>query len=428
MQTQIDIFLFKLETIASSLGRYPKFVCDSRQVEYGSVFVALKGQNTDGHNFVETALNQGASLCIVSENFELNHDHLFKVFDVLEFIKHVSQLKLKRYKPITIGITGSCGKTTTKYYLSKLLEEKFSVFSSFGNFNSQIGLPLTLLSLESHHEVAVIEMGMSQHGDITQLCQFAPLDYAVITSIGLAHAENFEDKDIGIARAKGEILYNHPLAFFNERTDHYQPFNNYNRKIIVHTSGIKDAVEGCSFFIDDRWIGPVKLQIDARHLLENLHLAWAVCKELGLTDNQWINAASKLTAEKGRLNIVKKNQVTFIDDSYNASPSSMKAAIMYLKEQHGTRKIALIGAMRELGSISESEHLALYEDLKSDIDYIFFIGEETLNLQKKLQDYSEYKQSIKELADDLKIFLKNDDVVLIKGSNSTKLHTLLDML
>lgn len=428
MQTQIDIFLSKIEQIAKSLGHYPKFICDSRKVEQGSVFVALKGQNTDGHNFVKAALNQGASLCIVSENFELDHEYLFKVFDVLEFIKQVSQFKLKQYKPKTIGITGSCGKTSTKYYLSKLLEEKFSVYSSFGNFNSQIGLPLALLSLEPHHEVAVIEMGMSHHGDITKLCQFAPLDYAIITSIGLAHAENFEDKDIGIARAKGEILYNHPLAFFNERTDNYQPFHNYDRKIIVDTSGIKEVPEGFSFFVNDEWIGPVKLQIDAKHLLENLHLAWALCKKLGLTDRQLINASSKLTAEKGRLCIVKKNQMTFIDDSYNASPSSMKAAISYLKKQNGARKIALIGAMRELGTISESEHLALYEDLKSDIDYIFFIGEETLDLQKKLQENSEYKQSVEELAKDLEFFLKNDDVVLIKGSHSTKLHTLLDML
>lgn len=428
MQTQIDIFLLKLEGIAKSLGRYPKFVCDSRKVEYGSVFVALKGQNTDGHNFVNTALNQGASLCIVSENFELNHDHLFKVFDVLEFIKQVSKFKLEHYKPKTIGITGSCGKTSTKYYLSKLLEEKFSVYSSFGNFNSQIGLPLALLSLEPHHEVAVIEMGMSHHGDITKLCQFAPLDYAIITSIGLAHAENFDDKDLGIARAKAEILYNNPLAFFNERTNNYYPFHSYDRKIIVNTSGIKETTEGCSFFINNQWLDPVKLQIDARHLLENLHLAWALCKELGLTDKQLISGSGKLTAEKGRLCIVKKNQMTFIDDSYNASPTSMKAAISYLKKQSGARKIALIGAMRELGAISESEHLALYEDLKTDIDYIFFIGEETLHLQKKLQDNSEYKTSLEELVDDLKIFLKNDDVVLIKGSHSTKLYTLLDML
>lgn len=428
MQTQIENFLNKLQVLAVELGYYPKFSCDSRLVEKGSVFIALKGSFTDGHYFIDEVMAKGASFCLVSSNYEKNEPYLFKVDDVLTFVKQVASYKIQLYKPITIGITGSCGKTSTKYYLAHLLEEKFRVFASCGNFNSQIGLPLALLSLEQKYQVAVLEMGMSHRGDITKLCTLFPLDYAIITSIGLAHAENFEDKDIGIACAKGEILLNHPKAFYNQRTDDYLPFKDYDHKTVIHTSGISLFDQQTCFLINNQSVGPCYLHIDAPHLLENLHLAIACAKELGVTNEAIIKAAQELRAEKGRLAIVKKNQITFIDDSYNASPSSMKAAITYLKQQQGQRKIALIGAMRELGSITNQEHLNLYHDLKEGIDYIFFVGDETRALHQKLDKSSRFINSIDELVLCLKTFLTPHDVVLIKGSHSTHLHTVLDKL
>jgi UDP-N-acetylmuramoyl-tripeptide--D-alanyl-D-alanine ligase len=284
------------------------------------------------------------------------------------------------------------------------------------------------MSLEKKHEVAVIEMGMSHQGDITKLCKVSPLNYAIITSIGLAHAENFEDKDLGIARAKGEILFDHPKAFFNERTERYLPFKDYDHKVIVQTEGIKETKKGIYFLSDQEWIGPCKLQIDAPHLIENLHLAIALSRCIGLSHNDILNASQDLKPEKGRLDVIEKNQITFIDDSYNASPTSMKAAISYLKKQKAQRKIALIGAMRELGDITQKEHLDLHDDLKDGIDFVFFIGSETYELHQKMPMNSKYINGIDELTSDLKTFLNQGDVVLIKGSHSTNLHTLLDKL
>lgn len=428
MQTQIKDFLNKLQALALELGYYPKMSCDSRLIDKGSVFIALKGAHTDGHFFIDEVIAKGAKLCLVSSSYEKNHEYFFKVDDVLSFVKQVASYKIALYKPLTIGVTGSCGKTSTKYYLAHLLKQKFEVFASFGNFNSQVGLPLALLSLEQKHQVAVLEMGMSHRGDITKLCALVPLDYAIVTSIGLAHAENFEDKDLGIACAKGEILLNHPKAFYNQRTNDYLPFKNYDNKSVIDTSGVHISHEEISFLINNQLIGPCYLQIDAPHLLENLHLAIACAKELGVSDDALIKAAQELTSEKGRLAIVKKNQITFIDDSYNASPSSMKAAIAYLKKQQGQRKIALIGAMRELGDITAKEHLNLYDDLKEGIDHIFFVGEETKELHRKLDKCSSFINTLDELVMCLKTFLNHDDVVLIKGSHSTNLYTLVDRL
>lgn len=428
MQTQIDDFLDRVHSLAQNLGYYPRFVCDSRQIQKGFVFVAFKGEHTDGHYFAQEAIDKGASFCLVEDSYSLEGAHFFKVQDVLEFIKQVVSYKIIKYRPITIGITGSCGKTSTKYYLSKILEKKFDVFATFGNFNSQIGLPLALLSLEKKHQVAVIEMGMSHLGDITKLCEFIPLDYAIITSIGLAHAENFEDQDIGIARAKGEILSNQPKAFFNEKTNQYLPFSLYQNKVVLETANIEKTEKGVSFLVSNEFIGPCRLHIDADHLIQNLHLAIGLAYELGLTNQEIINATKELKAEKGRLEIVRKKGVFFIDDSYNASPSSMKSAITYLKQQTGKRKIALIGAMRELGSISEKQHLALYDDLKEGIDYVFFIGEETWPIYEKLKHKSQFAKNLDQLIDWVEKFLNHDDVVLIKGSHSTRLYTVLDSL
>lgn len=428
MQTQIVKFLEKIDEIAKKQGFYPRFVCDSRQIQKGYVFVALKGERTDGHLFVDDALLKGASLCLIEENCDKQGSCLFKVLDVLEFIKQLAIFKVSAFKPKIIGITGSCGKTSTKNFLKTILEAKFSVFATFGNFNSQIGVPLSLLSLQKHHQIAIIEMGMSHKGDIEKLCQFVRLDYAIISSIGLAHAENFADKDLGIAKAKGEILLHQPKAFYNEKTAGYEPFSSYVNKHVTMNGGIYIREKGVEFFLNNQWMGPFDLVVDARHLLENIHLALALAFELGMTQQELIAASKAIQTEKGRLHIFKKDQITFIDDSYNASPTSMKAAINYLKQYQGQRKIALIGAMRELGDISEKEHLALQDYLDDGVDYIYFIGDETLCLHEKMKDKSLFLDNLQDLIQHLKCFLKTDDVVLIKGSHSTNLHTLLGML
>ena len=184
-------------------GLEPRFICDSREVLPGDIFVALKGERVDGHEFVDQALAKGAFLALVKQG---QGEGRFVCHDPLEFINKLAQRNLKVYQPKVVGITGSCGKTTTKKFLDEVLNTSFGVFSTPGNYNSQIGLPLALCSLRPQHKIAILEMGMSCAGDIAKLMSWIKVDLAIITSIGLSHAENFKDLDQGIAKAKAVLI------------------------------------------------------------------------------------------------------------------------------------------------------------------------------------------------------------------------------
>jgi UDP-N-acetylmuramoyl-tripeptide--D-alanyl-D-alanine ligase len=330
--------------------------------------------------------------------------------------------------PKTIGITGSCGKTTTKRFLETILSEQGPVFATFGNFNSQIGIPLALCSLHEMQKTAIIEMGMSHAGDIKKLVDWIYLDFAIITSIGLSHAENFVDKDHGIAKAKAEILTHNPLGFFNEKTNLYQPFQTIACKQILKTTEISVSDQGVSFKIFDEVKGPFKTNIQASHLLENLHLALACSYKLGLCNEKIQAALLKLDVEPQRMQELKKQNIDFIDDSYNASPSSMREAVYYLKSKKAKRKIAVIGAMKELGLLSLKEHDHLGDLLIQDVDFVYLLGDETAIISEKIPQRSKHFSKLDDLKTDLESFLQEGDLVLVKGSHSTHLHTLVNSI
>jgi UDP-N-acetylmuramoyl-tripeptide--D-alanyl-D-alanine ligase len=413
-----------IETLCKKLeGLEPRFICDSRQIVPGDVFVALKGERVDGHEFVEQALDKGAVLALVKEGEGKGR---FVCHDPFEFIQKLAQRNLETYQPKIIGITGSCGKTTTKRFLQEVLNTSFSVFATPGNFNSQIGLPLALCSLKPEHEIAILEMGMSRAGDIAKLTSWIKVDIALITSIGLSHAENFKDLDQGIARAKAEILNNHPIAFFNERTEKYPPFQKAYRKHVLQTDEIKKCEMGYLFKMGHEWKGPFAIQLQVPCLLENMHLVLACAYFLGMSDEAVALALGKLTPEKQRLSHHRIQGIDFIDDSYNASPSSMKEAISYLKSCSGERKIAVLGSMKELGEVCEKEHLALVDPLSSQIDHVLCLGKEMKPVAEMLGPKASFFSTLLDLQRALKTGLRSGDRVLIKGSHSTGLHALLD--
>lgn len=426
MKQNLNHYFQTLSSLQLDLDKI-RYVADSRLVQKGDVFVALKGENTDGHFFVNQAFEKGASLAIVKSDYSQISEKIFRVEDPYAFLRELASYKLKTYKPTTIGITGSCGKTTTKHFLEAILKAKFSVFSTPGNYNSQIGLPLALASLKKDQNIAVLEMGMSHMGDILKLREWIDLDYAIVTSIGLAHAENFHDQDIGISKAKAEILKGNPKAFFNQKTAEYEVFQAASNYKILSTKEINIDQNGVSFCVDQKWLGPFKTTIDAPYLLENLHLAIALAISLGMTQEEIQKGLSYILPFEKRLSTKKIQNIEFIDDSYNASPTSMRGAITYLKQKNAKRKIAIIGSMRELGVVSLREHLQLASDLKEGIDLVICIGEETKPIVEALKEKAFFMQNLSDIIACLDSELKEGDLVLIKGSHSTKLYELFEL-
>jgi len=407
-----------------------EFLADSRKIKQGDVFVALEGEKTDGHLFINQALDQGAALVLASKKQGIESEKIFYSENPLKLLKMVCEEFFKKHKPIIIGITGSCGKTSTKAILYHLLKHSFPTFVTKGNANSQIGLPLALMDLKPQHKLAVLEIGMSHKGEILRQVDWIPLNFAIITSIGLSHVENFTDGIYGIAKAKGEILEKNPdvLAFYNDHTNEFEPFKSYPKKQILLKEDIWVEGQNVFFHIKGKSLGPYPISHLPIHMLENLHLALACAIHLGASEENLYDAICEIKGEDKRLEVKKINQMIFVDDSYNASPSSMEGAINYIKKLHSKRKLAVIGSMKELGEFSKNAHIKLAHQLNTSCDKVYCIGEETLDFEPVLKDKMLHFKVLDELKNKLLSELENEDLVLIKGSHSTGLFELFEMI
>jgi len=422
MNTAIAHFFQQLRRLGL---KNPRFVCDSRILEPGDIFVALKGERTDGHIFIPEVLQRGASLVIATSGED---PRIYCVKDPLEWIRACALEKLQAIRPLIIGVTGSYGKTTTKDFLAELLKSSMKVFVTPGNANSQVGLPLALMNLEMTDKVAILEMGMSQKGEIEKLVSWIHPDIALITSIGLSHVANFSEGIQGIAEAKGEILRGCKSAFFNQKTDVYEPFRSFKGKKLICTQDRWRAPNGVYFKVGKEQVGPLQPSIEAEYLLENLHLAIACALSLGVTETQIASAVKSLKMEKHRLHQTLHQGILFIDDSYNASPDTMKGAIEYLKIQQASRKIAVIGSMLELGVHAKEAHRQVGEWLKEGVDQVYCIGPETDVIAQICADKAQHFVSLPELIEQLHGSLKAGDCVLFKASRSIGLDRVVTRL
>lgn len=407
-----------------------EFLADSRKIKKGDVFVALVGEKTDGHFFINDALLKGASLVIAQKKQEGFSDKIFYTADPIGLIKKVCMRRIKEYHPLLIGITGSCGKTSTKAILYQLLKKAFPVFVTKGNANSQIGLPLALMDLRQEHQIAILEIGMSQQHEILKQVEWIPLEMAIITSIGLSHVENFKDGIVGIAKAKGEILAKNKSvqAFFNDDTLQYEPFLSYLFKNVYPKKDILIENDRVLFNIDQNTYGPYPIGHFSQHMLENLHLALACALKIGVDPSLLKEAILELKGEEKRLEIKTIENITFIDDSYNASPSSMQGALHFIQKQQAKRKIACIGSMKELGEFSKQKHQELAVFLNEVCHRVFCIGKETLDFKPILQDKMAYFEDLETLKKAVVEEMQPEDLVLLKGSHSTGLFQLFEMI
>jgi UDP-N-acetylmuramoyl-tripeptide--D-alanyl-D-alanine ligase len=396
------------------------FATDSRLVTPGFVFFALKGERVDGHDFLEDIASKGAICAIVSKTFtkQIPGLYLIRVDDVLQALHKLATWKLSQEKfKACIGITGSVGKTTTKEYVATLLEGAFQVRKTPGNANSQVGVPLSILNLEEGGEVFVVEMGMSGKGNIAKLVDLVPPDLVVVTKIALAHALFFPGGIEEIAEAKAEIL-SHPhtkKAFINEQAQQFKAFQ---------------KEKGPEKVFYDRSNTEIQIPFEETHLAENFLAAALVAREMGMSLELIAEQSKKLNAFDRRFEKIEKEGVLYINDSYNANPESVKAALHNLpKPQEGKKTVAVLGEMRELGPFSRKAHQEIGKIASEKADLLLCLAGDCSYMAEEFSlsgKPAHFFHSLKDLQKVLHSHIEKGDVVLVKASKSLKMWEVLE--
>lgn len=406
---------------------------DSRQAGEGALFVAIRGENFDGHDFVAEALNQGAELAMV-ERLVPNApaDRQLVVDDTLDAFGKIGAYNRSRFKGTVIGLTGSAGKTTTKEEIKFALSGFGSVYATAGNHNNHIGVPMSLCEMDMDADYAVIEMGMSAKGEISRLTSYVKPDLALVTNVYPMHIEFFDSFE-GIAEAKAEIfegLKQGGIAVINEDT---------NFADILEKRAREHGARVIKFGRQNHYQGKLELEQDGEAQLYNAWATLAVVEALGLDTDKAAAALKDFGALPGRgksyrLKLPAGGCFTLIDDSYSGQPEAMKIAIDGLSRMRCEgRKIAVLGKMAELGDTSEARHKEIGEHLAAAaVEVVVGVCPEMKTMLAELrQDQEQYYFDDKEgLADFLvNNLLQNNDILLIKGARySSKLYQVTEIL
>jgi UDP-N-acetylmuramoyl-tripeptide--D-alanyl-D-alanine ligase len=439
--------LFERKTIeeaAHSLGvpydgvdaAFKRVCTDSRTVQPGDFFVALAGPNFDGHDYVESAFDKGAVVAMVSHKLPLKIPQLV-VSNTLHGLGDLARAYRVGFSHPLIGVTGSNGKTTVKEMLGSILSLSGPVHVTQGNLNNEIGVPLTLLQLESEDEFAVIEMGANHKGEIAYLSRLALPDIGLVTNAGAAHLEGFGSLE-GVAEAKGELfqnLANSATAIINlddrfaarwlEMSEHCNQLTfGENEKADVQIRAVVQQQSSMAFKLScNGETIDVNLKVLGTHNVLNAAAAAATCIAAGRSLNTIKQGLERFEPVSGRLKYVDGlNGAQVIDDAYNANPSSMRAAIDVLSNQKGKR-ILVMGDMLELGDNAAVSHREMGAYAKKvEIDFMFATGGLCQSAVEAFGDNAEYFDDLEELIKSLQPLLDADTTVLVKASRGMHLE------
>lgn len=431
---------------AAAFTEVTSITSDSRTVEAGSLFVAIKGERVDGHKFIPNVMEAGAFAVLSEQSLDLDIPYIL-VESSLQAVKEIAEFYLAQLEIPAIGITGSVGKTSTKEMIASVLSQHFNTLKTLGNFNNELGLPLTIFRLRPEHEIAVLEMGISDFGEMTRLAKVARPNTCVITNIGQCHLENLIDRD-GVLKAKTEV-------FDYMKTDGRAILNGDDDKLatVKEVHGQKPLFFGLNpdfdFYADEiescglkgtkcRIHTPeasfdVLIPIPGRHMVYNALAGTAVGTVYGLTPDEIKAGIESLQSLSGRFNIIDTENCTIIDDCYNANPVSMKASLGVLQDGLG-RKIAILGDMKELG-----EHeAALHEEVGTyaaslNIDGVICVGDLMNHLANAVQSanpdmYVKHFDTLDELLSQLPALTQKGDTLLIKASHSMNFDKIVKAL
>ena len=422
------------------------FSRDTREIKNGDTYIALKGEKFDGNDFCKNAIDNGAKVCIVSKDFNpINDVTIIKVEDTLKALQDIARYKRMEYDIPVIAITGSVGKTSTKDLVASVVSEKYKTLKTKGNYNNEIGLPLTVLGLKDE-EAMVVEMGMNHFGEISKLTNIAKPTACVITNIGTAHIGNLGSRE-NILKAKLEILegLQGNTVIINNDNDLLHKWGLENKdKYIIITYGIENesnymaksiqAYENKNEFIvlskTDINGKKITVPVGGMHFVLNSLCGIAVGEYLKVPTEKIIQGIAKLELSKNRMEILKsKKGATVINDTYNANYDSMKAAITYLKGIENKRKIAVLGDMLELGEYSKQLHEKVGLEVDENIDLLITIGKEAKYIAEKsnAKQKLEY-DNLQDAIDKIKEIENKNDAILLKASNGMKLFEIASAL
>ena len=411
-------------------------VLDSRLLQEGYVFIATKGEKVDGHKFIPSVFEKGAMAVICEEVPEVLTGPCIQVKDSFIALKKLAAFYRQQLDITVVGITGSVGKTSTKEFVAGVLGTKYKVWKTQGNFNNEVGLPLTVLQLRDEHEIAVLEMGISDFGEMHRLSEIAKPDICVLTNIGQCHLEFLGDRD-GVLKAKTEIfefLNPNGMIFVNGDDDKLVTLRErWQDKLVCFGRGAANDVYAANEIskgllgstmdiVGSIELKEVQIPLPGEHMVLNALAAAAVAKYLQLSLEEIKEGIKRVQAVSGRSNLIPYEEFVLIDDCYNANPVSMKAAIDLLQSANG-RKVAVLGDMFELGEEEEKLHYEVGEYTKNKVDYLVCVGNlaeqiyKGANANKSENMILLYLQDKEDVYQHLKEIIKPQDTILLKASH-----------
>lgn len=413
---------------------------DSRAVKDGSLFLAIKGERVDGHDFIEKCYDSGA-VCAICEKAPENPKKPYILVDsTLNAVKDIAKAYREKFDIPIVGVSGSVGKTSTKEMLYAVLSQRFKTHKTQGNLNNELGVPLTILSMPEEAQAAVIEMGISDFGEMTRLSRVAQPTICVLTIIGCCHLENLGDRD-GVMKAKTEMFkYARDGAEFilNGDDDKLSTITDVNGKKPIffgidskndyYAEDIENNGEGgvsCKLCFGDTKLD-VTIPAIGTYMVSNALAAAAAGKLLGLSDEQIKNGVEAYKTVGSRANVINNGKIRIIDDCYNANPTSVKASLETLKNFNG-RTVAVLGDMKELGTDELQLHFDTGAYAKQiGIDVVLAAGP----LAKSLADGADGKwyETKEELIKALPEIIKEGDTVLVKASHSMQFEKIVEFL
>ena len=423
---------------------------DSRNITEGSLFIPLVGERFDGHAYLGAALESGAAGCLTAREREsyLPGKFYIKVGNTLRALWDLARYYRRRFDIPVIGVTGSVGKTTTKDMIAAVLSTRYRVLKTDGNFNNTVGLPLTVLRLTHEDQVCVLEMGMSKKGEIDALASIAEPDIAVITNIGDAHIENLGSRE-GILAAKCEMLdhVRKPglvvlngddplLAGLKDTCPLPMVFCGSGEGLDYQASRLEgDGKSRLRCHVrTPRMETEVEIPALGSHMIYPALTAMAVGEHLGLNREEMVQGILRFAPTKMRMNILERgNDITILNDAYNANPQSMRAAIEVLSASPARYKIAVLGDMLELGPFAHALHEGVGECVgRADVDCLIAVGELARYLWEGADrsgvPMSYYCATKDEAKQAIKLALQPGSTVLVKASRGMAMEELVDYL
>lgn len=415
---------------------------DSREVRPGDLFIAFPGENTDGHDYVETAFHAGAAAALVERDIPGATGPLLRVPNTLAALQQLATAARRHWGKTIVGITGSAGKTSTKENVAALLAATLPTSKTIGNFNNHIGLPLSLLRIADNSQVAVLEMGMNHKGEITRLCEIATPEIGVVTNVGYAHVENFTGIE-GVAAAKRELVESLPasgVAILNADDPRVAAFaaatparvETFGTSPAARTraTNISYSLESARFEIDGQ---PFESKVPGRIGVLNISAGVAVARLWGVPLRQLSEAAHSIELPKMRTERLSHQGMTIWNDCYNSNPDAAKAMLDLLRDTAPGRIIAVLGEMRELGHWAEPLHAELGSyAVESGVSVLLGIrGAARFTVESAMKAGLSARAACffedpTSAGDALKSLVAPGDTILFKGSRGTRVELALE--